>query len=209
MPTVLKQATKKSINTPDGSYELAFVASPSFISQGIVLHLGLQKEASSSSGVNTLPVEGFNRTLPDPLTDIQPLFRTSLLQDIKPIILETIELKAGLAEIESDEPIKVDIPMTSMTVNITKFDVDEKSIVWNPDTAISFTEGAIHTDIIVSFKFLTTYETSSDFLPSGSLNGTVDNFRISTDMGFTLKDGTLQPEIKSLTVSLEKVDVFF
>jgi len=220
LPPVLKQVSKRDINTPDGLYEVAFVASPTFISEGIVLHLGVQKDASSVGEVNnTLPVEGFNRTLPSSSTDLQPLLKYTLLSDIKPIILESSQIKSGIAgglEIESDEPIDVEMPLPDaipftdgIKVNFTKFEVDENDISWNPKTDISFIEGAIHTDIIVSFKFYCEYETNSTFLKTGAFYGTVQNFRIISDLALNFNDDTLQPVVQSISVSMDTIDVLF
>jgi hypothetical protein len=104
----------------------------------------------------------------------------------------------------------VHVPLSSpLQVNITYFFLDENEIQWHPSTDIIFIEDAIHIDIGLSFKIFTQYQTNSRFiLPNASMNATIQNFRIITDVGFNLINENLYPDFKTLNVTLEKLEIF-
>lgn len=216
LPKVLEETSKIEFLTPDGSYHTAFTSAPKFTESGLIFDLGLFRGGKNSSltqsNVQTKfkrSLEGFERPIPVLNTDFQPFITDKFLQDIKIIMFNSINSELLNLDLVSNNSVA--IPLSSpLEVNITYFEVDENYIQWNMATDIIFIQDAIHIDIGISFHVYAKYKTNSKIiLPDASFNATVQNFRIITDVAFILNQGTLSPYFKNLTITIDKLNVFY
>jgi hypothetical protein len=208
LPAVLEQTSKVHFMTADGPYHSKFTSVPHFTDSGILFELGLFRGgAKNHSIISKRSFEGFERTPKSRYTDLQPLLTNTLLQEIKPIIFESIN--SALTNLDLDASYLVPVPLLApIGLNLTYFYVDENEVQWHPSTDIIFIQDALHVDIGISFKVYTKYQTTSRFiLPNATTNATVENLRIITDVGFNLINETLSPDFKNLNITIQKLDV--
>jgi hypothetical protein len=138
---------------------------------------------------------------------LQPLLTNSHLQELKPIIFESI--RTALANLDLQSTYLVRAPLLPpIGLNLTYFYIDENEVQWHPSADIMFIQDAMRVDIGISFKVYTKYQTNSRLiLPSATTNATVENLRFISDVGFNLINGTLFPDFKTLNITIENLHV--
>ena len=214
LPDLLAEVSKVEFMTPNGPYHTEFTSEPALTEHGLLLDLGIYKgvdltlNSSSLRSIFKRSNLSFIRPAPSYETDIQPLITNSFLNDLKPMVFQSIHQEMIMLDLTSNHTVSIPFSRP-LELNITKFNIDQDSIAWNPLTDITFVDEAIHMDVGISFVALAEYQTNSKyFLPNSSLVADIKDFRVIADVGLELVNSSLIPDFKTLNITMQKLDVY-